>query len=77
MPSKVSEACRRGLCLSDNIGQPLADARNKIAHGAEGERLLESARDEYLMVRRLVFAMQLKRLGFDDDEVARLVKLMP
>lgn len=77
LPSKVSEACRRGLCLSDNIGQPLADARNKIAHGAEGERLLESARDEYLMVRRLVFAMQLKRLGFDDDEVARLVKLMP
>lgn len=75
---EVSDACKRGIDLIDNnFGKAIADARNKIAHSSEGEKLIYNARGEYLMLRRLVFAMQLMRAGFENCEVERLVMLMP
>lgn len=76
---QVSDACKRKIDLPDNnIGKAIADARNTIAHGSEGEELLlDNARGEYLMLRRLVFAMRLERAGFESNEVERLVELMP
>ena len=75
---EIYDACKRGIDLPDNnIGKAIADARNRIAHSSEGEELIRNARGEYLMLRRLVFAMQLERTGFESREIERLVKLMP
>lgn len=77
-PSEVADACKRGIALPDGggIGKAIVDARNAVAHSSEGRELIHSARGEYLMLRRLVFAMQLERAGFESCEVARLVRLM-
>lgn len=52
--------------------------RNAAAHGwtSETEVSLADARAEYLLVKRLVFAMRLKRMGFADGMIARLVRCM-
>lgn len=77
MPNSVAAACKKQLgVLEKGVGKKLMDVRNAAAHGWTSgvEVSLADARAEYLFVKRLVFAMRLKRMGFADETIARLVR---
>ena len=77
MSNPVVAACKKQLgVVEKGFGKKLMDVRNAAAHGwiSEAEVSLADARAEYLLVKRLVFAMRLKRMGFADETIARLVR---
>lgn len=77
MPDSVVVACKKQLEISEKgVGKKLMDVRNAAAHGLTSKVNLADARAEYLLVKCLVFAMRLKRMGLAEESIARLVRCM-